>query len=155
MKFTAEFKIKTMENTQNYQNHVRWFPLFHFVIMPLLLFNLIWQSVMLYQYPSWDRAESIVLAIGLMLLALSARLQALKAQDRVIRLEERLRYSEVLSNDLAQKAANLQTGQMIALRFASDEELPELVEKTLNGEFKDSKEIKLAVKNWRGDYLRV
>lgn len=144
-----------MENTQNYQNHVRWFPLFHFVLMPLLLFNLIWQSVRLYQEPSWDRAESIVLAIGLMLLALSARLQALKAQDRVIRLEERLRFRGLLSDDLTEKAVNLPIGQLIALRFASDEELPELVEKCLNGELKTTKEIKLAVKNWRGDYLRV
>ncbi len=144
-----------MENTQNYQNHVRWFPLVHFVLFPILLFNLIWQIVMLYQYPSWDRAEFVLLSIGLILLSLAARLQALKAQDRVIRLEERLRYQAVLSSDLAQKAANLNIGQMIALRFASDEELAELVEKTLNGEFKDSKEIKLAIKNWRGDFLRV
>lgn len=144
-----------MENTQNYQNHVRWYPLFHFAVVPILFFNLIWQCVMLYQVPSWDRVEFVLLSIGLILLASSARLQALKAQDRVIRLEERLRYSEVLSSDLAQKAANLKTGQMIALRFASDAELPELVEKTLNGEFKDSKEIKLVIKNWRGDYLRV
>lgn len=140
---------------QNYQNHVRWFPLFHFVLMPLLLFNLIWHCVRLYQEPSWDRGESIILAIGLILLALAARLQALKAQDRVIRLEERLRYQAILPSDLAQKAANLKTGQIIALRFASDEELPELVEKVLNGELTESKEIKLAVKNWRGDYLRV
>lgn len=97
----------------------------------------------------------ILLAIGLILLSLAARLQALKAQDRVIRLEERLRYQAVLPNDLAQEAAKLKTGQMIALRFASDAELPQLVEKTLNGELQTSKEIKLAIKNWRGDYLRV
>ncbi len=97
----------------------------------------------------------ILLAIGLLLLSLAARLQALKAQDRVIRLEESLRYSTILPDDLAQKAGKLKTGQIIALRFASDEELPQLVEKTLNGELNSSKEIKLAVKNWRGDYLRV
>ena len=144
-----------MENTQNYQNHVRWFPLVHFVLFPILLFNLIWQAVRLYQEPSWDRAEFVLLSIGFILLSLAARLQALTVQNRVIRLEEQLRYKELLSDDLANKAANLKTGQMIALRFASDAELPELVEKTLNGEFKDSKEIKLAVKNWRGDYLRA
>jgi hypothetical protein len=96
-----------------------------------------------------------LLSIGLILLALAARLQVLKAQDRVIRLEERLRFQGLLSDDLAQKAANLPVGKLIALRFASDEELPELVQKCLNGELKSSKEIKLAVKNWRGDYLRV
>ena len=97
----------------------------------------------------------ILLAIGLILLSLAARLQALKAQDRVIRLEESLRYSTVLPEDLAQKAGQLKTGQIIALRFASDEELPELINKTLSGELKTSKEIKLAIKKWRGDYLRV
>ncbi len=144
-----------MPETQNYQNHVRWYPLVHFVLTPILLFNLIWHSVRLYQEPNWDRAEFVLLAIGLVLLSLAARLQALKAQDRVIRLEERLRYKELLPPDLAEKAANLKTGQIIALRFASDGELPELVQKTLNGEFKDSKTIKLAIKNWRGDFVRV
>lgn len=144
-----------MSETQNYQNHVRWYPLFHFVLIPLLLFNLIWQAVMLYQERTWDRAEFVLLSLGLILLALTARLQALKAQDRLVRLEERLRYKNLLLDELAKKASNLKTGEMIALRFASDEELPELVEKCLNGEFKDTKEIKLAVKNWRGDYLRI
>ena len=144
-----------MTETQNYQNHVRWFPLVHFVLMPLLLINLLWQIVWLFLAPSLDRAESILLAIALLILALAARLQALKVQDRVIRLEENLRYKELLSPELQAKAANLETGQVIALRFVSDEELPNLVERTLNGEFKDSKEIKLAVKNWRGDFLRV
>ena len=144
-----------MSEQQNYNNHTRFFPLVHFVVFPLFLFNLVWQSVMLYFYPSWDRVELIILAITFILLSLAARVQALKAQDRVIRLEEQLRYKDVLSKDLAEKAEHLKTGQMIALRFASDEELPDLVQKTLNGEFKDSKEIKLAVKNWRSDFLRV
>jgi hypothetical protein len=148
-------KNKNMAEQQNYQNHTRWFPLFHFVITPLLLFNLIWQSVRMYQDFSWDRAELVLLAITLILLSLAARLQALKVQDRVIRLEERLRFKELLTPELALKAANLRTNQMIALRFASDEELPSLIEKTINGEFLTTKEIKQSIKNWRGDYLRV
>lgn len=144
-----------MSEKQTYQNHVRWYPIVHFVLTPILLFNLIWQSVRLYQEPNWDRAESVLMAIAFIILSISARLQALKAQDRVIRLEETLRYKELLPKDLAEKAVNLRTSQMIALRFASDEELPNLVERTLNGEFQSTKEIKLAIKNWRGDYLRV
>ena len=144
-----------MSEAQNYQNHTRWFPLVHFVLFPILLFNLIWQCVRAYQVRTWDAHEAIVVAIALILLSLAARLQALKAQDRVIRLEEQLRLANVLPKDLAEKAANLKTGQMIALRFASDEELPDLVQRTLNGEFATTKDIKLAVKNWRGDYLRV
>ena len=109
----------------------------------------------LYQEPNWDRAENLLLAISLITLSIAARLQALKAQDRVIRLEELLRYKEILPQDLYEKAKNLRAGQIIALRFASDGELAELIRRTLNGELKTSKEIKLAVKNWRGDYLRV
>lgn len=144
-----------MAEPQNFQNHARNYPLVHFVLFPLFFFNLLWQTVRLYQEPSWDRAEMILLAIALIGLTLAARVQALRAQDRVIRLEERLRYKELLPKDLAENASNLKPGQVIALRFASDEELPELVQKTLNGEFQTNKDIKLAVKNWRGDYLRV
>jgi len=95
------------------------------------------------------------MAIAFIILSVAARLQALKAQDRVIRLEERLRYREILSTDLAEKASNFKPSQIIALRFASDSELPELVSKVISGELNSSKEIKLAIKNWRGDYLRV
>ena len=80
---------------------------------------------------------------------------ALKAQDRVIRLEERLRCRELLSPDAAQKATALTASQLIALRFASDDEFGPLVERTLKGEFASGKEIKQAVKNWRSDHLRV
>lgn len=144
-----------MSEAQNYQNHIRWYPIVHFVLTPILLFNLIWQAVRLYQEPRWDRAESVLLAIAFIILSIAARLQALKAQDRAIRLEETLRYKEILPEDLAEKASRLKIGQMIALRFAPDEELPELARRTLNGELKTSKEIKSAIKNWRGDYLRV
>ncbi|MDQ3132941.1 MAG: DUF6526 family protein [Acidobacteriota bacterium] len=144
-----------MDKTQNFQNHVRWYPLVHFVITPLLLLNLIWQIVWLSLERSWDRAENLLVAIALILISLGARLQALAAQNRVIRLEEYLRYKEILPADVAVRAMNLKTSQIIALRFASDEELPELVRRTVNGEFEDTKAIKLAVKNWRGDYLRV
>lgn len=144
-----------MAETQNYQNHVRYFPLFHYVITPLLLFNLIWQAVRLYQEPNWDRAENLLMAVVFILIALAARLQALTVQNRIIRLEESLRYHKILSPDLAFQAEQLPTGTKIALRFASDEELPDLVQRAINGEFKNSKEIKLAVKNWRGDYLRA
>lgn len=144
-----------MAKTQNYQNHVKWNPFVHFVLTPLLLFNLVWQSVRLYQEPNWDRAENVLLAVVFLMLSVAARLQALTVQNRVIRLEENLRYHKLLSPDLAFQAEQLPTGTKIALRFASDEELPELAKRAINGEFKDNKEIKLAVKNWRGDYLRA
>lgn len=144
-----------MAETQNYQNHVRYYPLVHFVITPLLFFNLIWQIVRLGQDFGWDRAENLLMAVVFILISLAARNQALAAQNRIIRLEESLRYREILPADLVLPADQLPTATKIALRFASDEELPALVRRAINGEFKTSKELKLAVKNWRGDYLRV
>ncbi len=140
---------------QNFQNHARTFPLFHYVVMPLLLLHFLWTLVRLIQDPGPDRAEGLVLAITLLLAALASRTQPLKAQDRVIRLEERLRYAKLLPPDVADKASALPTSQIIALRFADDAELPSLINRTLAGEFATPKDIKLAVKNWRGDYLRV
>jgi len=140
---------------QNYSNHARYFPLFHFVVMPLLALNFLSHLVRFFMAPSWALAFWTILGVTLILLSLAARLQALKAQDRVIRLEERLRYKEMLSPDLLKLTEKLSTSQIIALRFASDEELPGLIERTLNGEFAKTKEIKQAIKNWRGDYLRV
>lgn len=144
-----------MANTQNYSNHVRWFPLFHFVVMPLLLLNFLSHLVRLFMAPSWGMGFWTLLSVTLILLALASRLQALKAQDRVIRLEERLRYKSVLSPDLAERAFDLAVGQIIALRFASDEELSDLVTQVLDGKLNKQKEIKMAVKNWRADKHRV
>ena len=148
-----------MAENQTYANHTRWYPLFHFVVVPLLALNFLSHLVRLYMAEPNSGRKTLafwtLLSFTLILLALAARLQALKAQDRVIRLEERLRYREVLSPELAKRAHDLRTGQIIALRFAPDEELAGLVERTLNGEFASNKEIKLAIKNWRGDYLRV
>lgn len=144
-----------MADTQNFQNHTRWYPLVHFVITPILLVNLIWAAVCVVMEFDWFRVQYLVMSVAVIMVSIAARLQALKAQDRVIRLEERLRYREVLAPELAKRANDLRVGQVIALRFAPDEELPELVERTLNGEFASNKEIKLAIKNWKGDYLRV
>lgn len=144
-----------MAEKQTYANHVRWLPPYHFFLAPLMLINLIYWIVRMVQVPNWNHGWMILLSIGLVALTLLARTQALTVQDRLIRLEERLRYREVLSPELAAKAMNLRTSDYIALRFASDEELPGLVEKTLNRDFEKPKDIKLSVKNWRGDYLRV
>lgn len=144
-----------MPEQQTYANHTRWYPLVHFVITPLLLISLGFQLFRFWQERSLDRGMWLLFVITIILMSLAARLQALKAQDRVIRLEERLRYREVLSPDLAARASQLPTGKMISLRFASDEELPELVTQVLDGKLSTGKEIKMAVKNWRGDHLRV
>ena len=147
-----------MAETQTYANHTRWYPLFHFVVVPLLGLNFLEHAVRIYTNTGAERWEQVfwtIFSISLILLALTARRQALKAQDRVIRLEERLRYRDVLSAELASRFDQLSIGQIIALRFASDAELGSLVERTLNGEFAMTGEIKKAIKDWKGDYLRV
>ena len=147
-----------MATEQTYANHTRWYPLFHFVVMPLLLLNFLDHLVRIFTNTGDARYDQIgwtVLGLTLILLALAARLMALTVQDRVIRLEERLRYAGVLSSELNARCGGLSKSQIIALRFASDEELADLVERALNGEFAAPKNIKLAVKTWRADDLRA
>ena len=144
-----------MPAEQNYSNHRRWYPLFHFVVQPLLVLNFLSHLVRFIMTPSWELAFWTLLSITLVLLAFASRLMALKAQDRVIRLEERLRYKDILSPEVVERANALSVGQMIALRFASDGELSGLIERTLNGEFAKNRDIKKAITNWRADHLRV
>lgn len=144
-----------MKEAQNYKNHVRWYPPFHFVLAPLMTVNLVFWAVRLYQQPGWDHAALVLLGVTLIILMLVGRLFALKNQDRIVRLEESIRYSKLLPPDLASRATGLDLQQVIALRFASDDELASLVERTLNGEFATQKDIKLAVKDWRADHFRV
>ena len=143
------------ETTQNYENHTRWHPPFHFFLMPLLLLNFIFAAVQLYRFPDLDHVWLLVLAVGLILLGALSRINALRVQDRLIRLEERMRYQQVLPQSLIQSAGALSLGQMMALRFASDGELPALIQQVLDGKLTRSDEIKRAVKDWRADNLRV
>lgn len=140
---------------QNYANHTRWHRPFHFFVMPVLLINVIWTIVDCVRHPTWNCHWWIVVSVALVLLALFSRTNALKAQDRIIRLEEQLRYQRLLSADLAQQARALSVGQIIALRFASDEELESLIRDVLSGKLTKSAEIKQAIRNWRADNLRV
>ena len=144
-----------MPDTQNYQNHVRWNVFVHFVISPLLAILVIWALVCVIMEFDWFRVQFLLLTIAVSLVSLAARTQALTVQNRVIRLEEWLRYKEILPTELASRATDLPVGTIIALRFAPDAELPGLVERVLSGELKTGKEIKMAVRNWRGDHLRV
>jgi hypothetical protein len=144
------------ENTpQTLQNHVRFDPLFHGFVLPVFLINVIVSIVHFVRSMSFDTAWMIVVAIALFLGAAKARAYALKAQDRVIRLEERMRMESVLPEPLRTRAGVLTESQIIALRFAPDDELPALVEKTLAGAFPKQADIKKAVVIWRPDHFRV
>ena len=144
-----------MPNKQSFENHVRWHPPFHFVLFPILALNLIFAIVRLVQDYNVDRIAYLVVAAALIMLALIARVYGLKVQDRVIRLEEELRYRRLLPEESADRAIALPMNRIIALRFADDAELPALVERTLADEFEKPIDIKRAIKTWRADDLRV
>jgi hypothetical protein len=145
-----------MQTPQNYKNHARFHPPFHFFVAPILLINVIVTIVVLVR--EWPRhiamhAWIVVVALALFMLAGVARSTALRVQDRVIRLEEQLRYQRVLTAELLAASGALTVKQIIALRFASDAELPALMQRTLS-ENLEPKAIKQAVTNWRADYVR-
>jgi hypothetical protein len=140
---------------QSYENHTRWHAPFHFFLAPVLLTNVIVAIVQLVRDPGLDRAWGLVVSIALLVLAALVRTNPLRAQDRLIRLEESLRYYQVLPEELAQRAASLTTAQTVALRFAPDEELEGLVREVLEGRLTKPGDIKRAIKGWRADTLRV
>ena len=140
---------------QNFKNHTRLFPPFHFFVMPVLLVNFLNGIRHLYYTPSLSTTFALVLAAALLMLALTSRIMAITVQDRVIRLEMRLRLHDVLPADLRSRVDELTRQQFVALRFASDAELPELVREVLAGKLTTQKAIKERVKNWEGDYLRA
>jgi len=140
---------------QSYANHTRWHPPFHFFVIPVMLINFIWAIVEFVRTPAWHQGWWIVVSAALVVLAFLVRINALRVQDRLIRLEERLRYQQLLPAELAQQCGSLALGSTIALRFASDEELEGLIREVLGGRFNKSAEIKKAIKNWRGDTFRV
>jgi len=141
---------------QNFENHGRSFPPFHFFVMPVMIMNLIWALSRLWRLGfSWDGLERVLLALGLAVGFLIARVMVLKVQDRVIRLEERLRYERVLPADLKPRIGEFTVAQLVALRFASDAELPALARKVLDEKMSERKAIKQMVKTWKPDYLRA
>lgn len=140
---------------QSFENHTRWHAPFHFFLAPVLLTNVVIAVVQLVRDPGLDRGWWLVVSIALVVMAALTRLNPLKVQDRVIRLEESLRYYQLLPEDLARRAASLTPAQTVALRFAPDEELAGLVREVLEGRLTKPGEIKRAVKNWRADTLRV
>jgi hypothetical protein len=143
------------DRTQSFASHTRWHPIFHFVAVPILAIHVIVKIVQAVRIPSlasaWDVIVSIVLLISLVL----ARAYALKVQNRVIRLEERLRLQRCLPEELRGRIDELRTKQLIALRFCPDEELPEITREVLSGDLRGSNAIKRRIRNWRADWLRV
>ena len=145
-----------MPAEQNLANHTRVFPPFHFFVLPMLLVNLVSHIYrVVREGVSIAGIGGILLALALVVGFLSCRLFSLAVQDRVIRLEEQLRYMRLLPADLQTRVGELSIGQIVSLRFASDAELPVLTRKVLDGKIQNRKAIKQMIQNWRPDHLRA
>jgi len=152
-------------NEQNFSNHGKFVPMFHFFVIPVLIANVIWNIVSASRILGHSEAISasllaavafsILVSIALLVLAFLARLFALGVQDRVIRLEERMRYQRLLPDDLKPRIGEFTINQLVSLRFASDAELPALAREVLDGKMNKRKVIKQMVQNWRADYQRI
>jgi len=142
-------------DTQSFQRHARWVPPFHFVVLPILLINLIWSLWQAFKAFSWPTLLAALVAFALFGVAIYARTFALSVQDRVIRLEMRLRLERLLSSDLHPRIPGLSVEQLVGLRFAGDDELPTLVREVLEKNITARKEIKRRIRNWQADHQRA
>lgn len=144
-----------MPSKQSAQHHAAWTPIFHFIaarITMLAFLHLTWGAV---RNPTNMNIGWALYAFAIATGVFASRVMALRVQDRVIRLEMRLRLREILPAALVPRIHELKVKQLVALRFASDAEMPALVERTLKGEFPDQKSIKLAIRDWQADHLRA
>jgi hypothetical protein len=146
-----------MAAEQSFKNHTRWDPIFHFIIMPALVLNVVVASVW-YHHHYYQHVHSgawvVFMTIILLLVAEKARSNALKVQDRTIRLEEKLRLAALCTPEQLAEFDSLTTKQYVALRFASNPELLDLARRAVR-EHLDGKAIKAAIKSWRPDHDRV
>ena len=143
-----------MAETQSFKSHTMWDPPFHFFLGPVGFVLLMLSIIEVWKNPSWMTGVHVLVVVWIIVLVFKTRLYALKVQDRVIRLEERLRLAAVLPPTLQPRISELSVDQLIGLRFASDAELAGLVEKTLGGNW-SRKQIKEAITNWKPDNWRV
>ncbi len=145
----------TEPRTQSYANHRRYFALYHYVAMPILLANLVVTTVHAVRYPSSWTIWIVVVSFGLVTGLVASRASTLVVQSRLIALEMRLRLAATLPPELRARIAELRLKQLIGLRFAGDAELPVLVERCLAGELTTADEVKREVRDWRPDFLRA
>jgi hypothetical protein len=139
---------------QSYANHRRYVPAYHVVAFGLLLLNLVYWVYALWRYRTGLQVDGILLAVALLILFFYVRIFTLTVQDRVIRLEERLRLAR-LCPDLGPRVDELTHDQLVALRFASDAELPALTRRVLDEKIADREAIKKQIQSWRADDLRA
>ena len=140
---------------QNFENHAKFVPGFHVGVLGILVANVIWSGIRVFRVFNAENVFGVLVTIAVLAGILYGRIFALTVQDRVIRLEMRLRMERVLPADLRDRIGEFSVGQLVSLRFASDAELPELARKVLEGKIEDRKTIKRMVRDWQADWLRA
>ena len=139
---------------QNYGNHTRFDPLYHFFALPVVALSVIVTLVHCLHRRNLFSIWLVIFSVAIVVVTLKARMYATKLQDRIIRLEERLRLYGLLPETLRARIGELSEAQLVGVRFASDAEVPGLVEEALSKKLSAS-EIKKSIKVWRPDYFRV
>ncbi len=143
------------DQTQTFASHRRLIPVWHFFAFPVLLINVFVVAYHFVLDPRLINGWALIVSIALVVGISFSRFMPLRAQDRIIRLEERTRLERLLPGDLRGRIGELTASQLIAIRFAPDDEVPDLTRRALNGELKSQGDIKRAIRNWRADHLRV
>ena len=144
------------QKPQNFQNHTRVVPLYHQFVFAVFVINLGWTIYRLVKDVfSWGSIVNVLVAMALLVVFFYVRIFVLTVQDRLIRLEMRLRLAGLLPADLRPRISEFTVAQLVALRFASDAELPALARKVLDEKLNDRKAIKRLIKDWQADYLRA
>jgi len=141
--------------TQSYANHRRYFALYHYVAMPILLANVVVTTVQAVRFPSAWSIWIVVVSLGLAVGLVASRASTLVVQSRLIALEMRLRLAATLPPELRGRISELRLKQLVGLRFAGDAELPALVERCLNGELTTADAVKREIRDWRPDFIRA
>jgi Family of unknown function (DUF6526) len=139
---------------QSYASHAKIDPAFHFFVLPVLFMNILVVAYLLIRHPGIGGAWLLLISVTLLVLAARSRSWATHLQDRVIRVEERIRLTAILPEPLRSRIGELSDSQIVGLRFASDAELPSLFQRALDEKLSRS-DIKKAITNWRPDYSRV
>ena len=146
---------KNNPSGQSFKNHARYVPPFHFFGIPVLIMNAVWSGLRAFRQPAWETVMAALVGVALVVLFVYVRLFALTVQNRVIRLEMRLRLRELLPPDLLPRIPEFTIAQLVAMRFASDRELPALARRVLDERLQDRKAIKQLITDWQADNLRA
>jgi hypothetical protein len=139
---------------QNLKNHGRFDPAYHFGLLPFLAINFIYSIIHMVRHFNPPNMWLVLMSVALIVLALKVRTYSLKVQDRVIRLEERLRLQALSPIEWHAQVYHLSEDQLVGLRFAGDDEVVTLAKQALEEKL-NRKQVKERVRNWRGDYWRV